>query len=325
MSIEFDCPTCGTSLKAPSKYAGRSANCKKCGNRIRIPEPVAESFLAENSEPHEDVEPRPSSQRNKSIEVACPNCTKRFTVDFHDEVPSGSTVVACDHCGVSKRLSVFQKELGRQIQTAELKVEQEKRRAAEELQVQLENFKQSKKAATPPPVIVEMEGSYENEVLGTIAVLIPFLCAALMWLWVRNISEHSLALKVFLTLVVAGVLSTSVLAAIEATLLGMGRRRQGRRDTGPIGWFLCHLLVWIIGFPAYLHARRRYHVRSLLAPGLLGACTFLVSGVLVGSFLDFGLDLEESARPLVTQIIHEQLNGDAQCKVALKNNLNNSI
>ncbi|MGE3243076.1 MAG: biopolymer transporter ExbD [Pirellulales bacterium] len=35
--IRFNCPTCGKSLKAPEKLAGRPSKCTRCGTRLIVP------------------------------------------------------------------------------------------------------------------------------------------------------------------------------------------------------------------------------------------------------------------------------------------------
>lgn len=38
MSIEFTCPNCGTVFVATDTSAGKLGTCKKCGERVRVPE-----------------------------------------------------------------------------------------------------------------------------------------------------------------------------------------------------------------------------------------------------------------------------------------------
>ena len=123
MSISFKCPACGQLLTAPAKYAGKTGRCKHCGTVIQIEAPAGSAPSNETASN--------TKRTNKSIEVACPNCKKRFNVEYEGEVPAGGTLVACDFCGSEKRLSAFQKELGRQVQQAEqerLDAEENKRR-----------------------------------------------------------------------------------------------------------------------------------------------------------------------------------------------------
>jgi hypothetical protein len=56
------------------------------------------------------------------------------------------------------------------------------------------------------------------------------------------------------------VAATSIWVAIDASHLGVKRGCLPRNffDMGVVGWFFCVLLLWIIGFPAYLIVRPRY-------------------------------------------------------------------
>ncbi len=56
------------------------------------------------------------------------------------------------------------------------------------------------------------------------------------------------------------VLGTSIWVAVDASNLGVrrGATSGGFFDMGVAGWLLCCLLLWIVGFPAYLVMRRRY-------------------------------------------------------------------
>ncbi len=52
------------------------------------------------------------------------------------------------------------------------------------------------------------------------------------------------------------VVGTSVWVLMDAKALGIAPgQRSGFLDMGPISWFLCCLLLWIIAFPAYLVIR----------------------------------------------------------------------
>jgi hypothetical protein len=41
MSIQFSCPQCGKQYKVDDRLAGKSAPCKQCGQKMRIPAPAA--------------------------------------------------------------------------------------------------------------------------------------------------------------------------------------------------------------------------------------------------------------------------------------------
>jgi hypothetical protein len=53
-------------------------------------------------------------------------------------------------------------------------------------------------------------------------------------------------------MIIVIVFGSSIWVAFDAASIGAGKRS---RTTGPVGWFLFCLLLWIIGFPVYLAKR----------------------------------------------------------------------
>jgi hypothetical protein len=52
------------------------------------------------------------------------------------------------------------------------------------------------------------------------------------------------------------VIGTSIWVAIDASHIGARKGLiKGSGNMGPAGWFVCCLLIWIIGFPVYLAKR----------------------------------------------------------------------
>ena len=64
------------------------------------------------------------------------------------------------------------------------------------------------------------------------------------------------------------VVAAAVLVLVDSARLGArrGALGGGLLDIGPVGWFVCVLLVWFVALPAYLVARRR-----LVALGAAGS------------------------------------------------------
>lgn len=50
MPIQFSCPSCGKSLKAPETSAGQMAKCPYCQTHLQVPEPVAEADVPVQAE-----------------------------------------------------------------------------------------------------------------------------------------------------------------------------------------------------------------------------------------------------------------------------------
>jgi hypothetical protein len=61
-------------------------------------------------------------------------------------------------------------------------------------------------------------------------------------------------------LVYLALLASAVWVGFDSKRLGVkaGVLGGGMADIGPVGWFFVVLLLWIIGFPAYLATRPKY-------------------------------------------------------------------
>lgn len=55
MAIQFACPTCGKSLKAPDASAGQMAKCPYCQTHVQVPEPAPEAVHEAESVPRGDA------------------------------------------------------------------------------------------------------------------------------------------------------------------------------------------------------------------------------------------------------------------------------
>jgi hypothetical protein len=60
------------------------------------------------------------------------------------------------------------------------------------------------------------------------------------------------------------VVGSAIWVAFDASHLGVKPHclGGGLADMGPVGWFFCVLLLWIIGFPVYLATRPKYAMRK---------------------------------------------------------------
>lgn len=58
------------------------------------------------------------------------------------------------------------------------------------------------------------------------------------------------------TVIYLTMLASVIWVAIDASRLGFDKRDlTGVAAMGPVGWTLCVLLIWIVGFPMYLVKR----------------------------------------------------------------------
>lgn len=132
---------------------------------------------------------------------------------------------------------------------------------------------------TPP------SGGQKNEILAIVALVLPLGAVFFGWFWISNMRLIDNPGSKLMGLATATVFLTSLLIAYEASQLGIGSSAdtdaKGRKRTGPLGWFLFCLLLWAIGFPAYMYWRSRYGVKNLVVGGILVALVF--TGFLVGT------------------------------------------
>jgi len=113
-----------------------------------------------------------------------------------------------------------------------------------------------------------------SDALGIVIMLLPLAAAALMWFWISSMNLLQNPSSTLAGIVIVTILITSALMAVEASQLGMGGKRDGKATTGPAGWFLCGLLLWIVALPAYLYSRSKFGVKNYVVGGLVSALVF---------------------------------------------------
>ena len=142
MSIDFNCPTCGQQYHVIDRLAGKKARCKKCGNAILVPKQEQTADAATT---------RVAVVPTGSLESACPNCKKRIVLDLQGMEPSGKLLIRCDQCGVEKRLSAFQKELGRQVRQEQKEQERRLKEATPDTAIESQQTDETSTDATTGP------------------------------------------------------------------------------------------------------------------------------------------------------------------------------
>jgi hypothetical protein len=121
----------------------------------------------------------------------------------------------------------------------------------------------------------------DNETYGNLMIVIPlaFVFLVLMFENDFKLSQNYLSkLKVIHCLALA---TTSILATIEASKLGMGDNsdlnKKGKKRIGPITWFLFIFFIWIVAYPMYLYHRSKYGLKNRLWAGILTVIIFHIN------------------------------------------------
>jgi hypothetical protein len=83
MAIQFSCPTCGKSLKAPETSAGQMAKCPYCQTHLQVPEPVAADVPVQAEEvPEATYGMQPAAETPPAEDRRpCPMCGEMIKVD----------------------------------------------------------------------------------------------------------------------------------------------------------------------------------------------------------------------------------------------------
>ncbi len=122
-----------------------------------------------------------------------------------------------------------------------------------------------------------------SETLGMIALLLPLVGALLNLFWVADMSLLQGPGSSLNMIMIIVVVSSAVLIGVEASQLGIGsaidpRVAAGKRVTGPVGWAVFTLFLWMFGFPGYMYFRSKFGMNNMLV-GAIAAALFFVGTV----------------------------------------------
>ncbi|MGI0036188.1 MAG: hypothetical protein ACRD98_10005 [Nitrososphaera sp.] len=118
---------------------------------------------------------------------------------------------------------------------------------------------------------------------GVLLLIVPLTATMLVWFWISGMNLLQSPGDTMVLLLLAVVLGTATVAAMEANRLGMKSDRK-RGTYSPISWFLIIALMWAVGFPVYLYKRKHYGLANLALGGMLVTLIFLGSwGVMMSA------------------------------------------
>lgn len=123
--------------------------------------------------------------------------------------------------------------------------------------------------------------------LGWILLGIPLAGTVLIWGWVAQLSLLQGPGSALTFITAAVVISTAALVAFERS-----KAREAPPDSnGPGQWGAFVLLLWVVGYPAYLFSRRHYGLANKLAPAL--AVTVMFVGSAAGMYAAIDAKMSE--------------------------------
>lgn len=120
---------------------------------------------------------------------------------------------------------------------------------------------------------------------GIFLLAIPVVTTMLMWFWVSGMNLLQSPGDTMALLMLATVLGTAIVAAMEASKVGMKFDRK-KGTYSATAWFFIITLLWIIGYPVYLYKRKHYGLTNRLVAGILVALVFLGSWSILSAAID---------------------------------------
>lgn len=120
---------------------------------------------------------------------------------------------------------------------------------------------------------------------GVFLLAIPVVTTILIWGWVSGMNLLQSPGNTVALLMIATILGTAIVAAMEASKLGMKSDRN-KGTYSPTAWFFIISGMWIIGYPVYLYKRKYYGLPNLLVAGIIVALVFLGSFGLMSTFIN---------------------------------------
>jgi len=111
---------------------------------------------------------------------------------------------------------------------------------------------------------------------GWILLAIPAAACMLIWFWVSTLTLFQSPGEKLTLIIVGTVIGTAIVAAMEASKLGMSEDRD-KGTYGPAAWFFVILLFWVVGYPWYMFKRKHYGLSNLIIGALALALIFAFS------------------------------------------------
>lgn len=114
------------------------------------------------------------------------------------------------------------------------------------------------------------------DIIGFLMVIIPLISSILMWYWFYNYDLVNNMRIYLITIVLATVFLTTILATIDSHRLGLKVKIYKRKEIygGSFLKFFVFLLLWIYAYPVYLFRRKNYGGRNLLYPLIFSLVIF---------------------------------------------------
>lgn len=112
------------------------------------------------------------------------------------------------------------------------------------------------------------------EDLAQMLLALPLIACLLIWFWVGSMNLFQGPASSLTLIGLATVAMSALLTYLDAKRLGIG---SGDSKNSAASWALVVGLLWIFGYPMYLHQRRKHGAKSYALLGAVLAVMFVLS------------------------------------------------
>jgi hypothetical protein len=137
-------------------------------------------------------------------------------------------------------------------------------------------------ALPPADSVADVTSKKPNVDCAWILLGIPLAGTLLIWGWVGNMSLLQAPAQSLTLIMVLVIVCTAAAAAFERSQAP----KVPPRANGPGQWGAFVLLMWLVGYPAYLFARRRYGLANMLLPAIFVTVLFLGSAWAMNAIIE---------------------------------------
>ena len=114
---------------------------------------------------------------------------------------------------------------------------------------------------------------------------IPAISTMLVWFWVSGMNLLQSPASSLNLIMLATIFGTAIVAATEASKVGMPSDKVPG-SKGPVAWFFLFVLLWFVSYPAYLFKRKHFGLENRMPAGILLMLIFLGSTYLISSEIE---------------------------------------
>ncbi|CAK7025569.1 zinc ribbon domain-containing protein [Saezia sanguinis] len=121
--------------------------------------------------------------------------------------------------------------------------------------------------------------------LGILLLVLPVIGILLIWFWVGSMNLLQSPKSTLNLIAIIVLIGTAVAAALEVRS-AIQQPGSKKNPSDPITWVFLIALLWVIGYPLYLHKRKLYGRKGMLLAGIVLMVLFAGSYLIMNAAIN---------------------------------------